>query len=659
MNDFKKKTQKKPTLQSKDLKLHSRCLFSLSSRPFVQKWILKEDIEKLAICLDQYSRYLDTANEKQKLRQIEMLPVRLVDDSISVQHHKKVKAISPLYTPLNNALNELNYFQPLYFDDQVHLHADRQFQNPDQRYKFFKDITLLTDFHLLKYDPGGGLGIICYFWKVSEDLTTEEIFMRDNKVLSILRPKLPEFHTRQMRREFNTMYENIAGIKIPPYILRSIYASLTNDATADQNPDIDERVRLSILGSDAELVVDLRHLNKGAPGDTFNVFLEQLEKEVLDVTAADERRHNVEHISQYLSVRDMIETVKAKVPEGTAIPSESTVLLAFVPKNAHTKVAKLYKGRVPLRLKVQTRQLRSSHQDDHYCAALFQYAREYAVQFREYCHFICMDDKAKVDFGEPGLYASSGVRGKKSIVPTNSNLSCLDHDVQNKGSLTPSVVLDVDVPEDVSDSFYRGQVTLTIKDSVFEPSSPFRHMVELQHILEVQEDRKPCLIIYTDGGPDHRTTYHAVKLSLIVLFKRLGLEFLVACRTAPGNSWANPAERIMSLLNIAFQNTALARDEGNAEFEQNIRGCNSMSEIRKKAEKVDGLKESWLRSVDSVKSLLESRAERVKLKEKQFKCRPPATADEIEMAEAEVTLIDPAIAIGEIPATKPYSCRRV
>lgn len=75
--------------------------------------------------------------------------------------------------------------------------------------------------------------------------------------------------------------------------------------------------------------------------------------------------------------------------------------------------------------------------------------------------------------------------------------------------------------------------------------------------------------------------------------------------------------------------------------------CNSMSEIRKKAEKVDGLKESWLRSVDSVKSLLESRAERVKLKEKQFKCRPPATADEIEMAEAEVTLIDPAIAIGK------------
>lgn len=79
----------------------------------------------------------------------------------------------------------------------------------------------------------------------------------------------------------------------------------------------------------------------------------------------------------------------------------------------------------------------------------------------------------------------------------------------------------------------------------------------------------------------------------------------------------------MSLLNIAFQNATLARDEGNAEFEQNImiRSCNS----NRQGTYVDGLNESWLRSVEGVKSLLESRAERVKLKEKPFKCRPFCT----------------------------------
>lgn len=271
VNDYKRKKQKKPVLHSKELKLHSRCLFQLSGRPFTQNWILKDDVEKLAVSLDQYARYLDNANEKQKVRQREILPVRVIDDTISIEHHKKVNAISPNYYLLDSSLNELNNFQPLYFDDQ--LHVNKKFQNPDQRYKFFKEVKLSTsNFHFLRYDPGGGLGIICYFWKVPEDISSEEIFLRDNKLLNILRPKLPEFHTRQMRREFYSMYENIAGIKIPPYILRSIYANLTNDATSDQNSDIDGRVRMSILGSDPELIVDLRHLNKGAPGDTFNVF---------------------------------------------------------------------------------------------------------------------------------------------------------------------------------------------------------------------------------------------------------------------------------------------------------------------------------------------------------------------------------------------------
>lgn len=68
---------------------------------------------------------------------------------------------------------------------------------------------------------------------------------------------------------------------------------------------------------------------------------------------------------------------------------------------------------------------------------------------------------------------ASGVRGKKAIVPLNSMLSCLDHDVQSKGSLTPSVCLSVDVPEEADQSFYRGHVSLVLKDSVFQASTPF------------------------------------------------------------------------------------------------------------------------------------------------------------------------------------------
>lgn len=442
------------------------------------------------------------------------------------------------------------------------------------------------------------------------------------------------------------MYENVAGTHIPPHILRSIYTTLTNDASAEQDKEIDERVRLAVLGLDPDLVVDLRHLNKGRPGDTFEAFFGALETEVEDLVAADERRHNIEHISKYISVRDLIEQVRSKLPEGIPIPSESTVLFAFVPKNAHNNVAKLYKGRIPLRLKVQTRQLRTSPQDEHYCAAMFKYIKQYAIKVHDDCTFVCMDDKSKVDFGEPGQYTSSGVRGKKSIVPMNSTLSCLDHDVQSKGSLTPSVILEVAVPRQYEDSFYRGQVYVTFKDSIFQPSTPFRHVVELQHILEAKEERKPGLFMYTDGGPDHRVTYGAVKLSLIVLFKRMNLEFLVACRTAPGHSWANPAERIMSLLNLAFQNTALAREQASADVETAIRSCSSMKEIRKKAERNHRIKDEWLQSVQPIIETLTSRATRVQLKGEQCQVFKAASDDEVEMAEAEVTLIDPTIQFG-------------
>ena len=54
-------------------------------------------------------------------------------------------------------------------------------------------------------------------------------------------------------------------------------------------------------------------------------------------------------------------------------------------------------------------------------------------------------------------------------------------------------------------------------------------------------------MIYSDGGPGHRITYHSVKLARIVLFKRLGVDTLIAGLTAPGKSRANPAERIMSV----------------------------------------------------------------------------------------------------------------
>lgn len=97
----------------------------------------------------------------------------------------------------------------------------------------------------------------------------------------------------------------------------------------------------------------------------------------------------------------------------------------------------------------------------------------------------------------------------------NSTLPCLDNDVQSKGSLTTSVFLDVAVPRQYEDSFYRGQIDVTFRIRIFQSRTPLRHVLELQHILEAKEERKPGLFIYTDGGPDHRVIYGAVTCMLV------------------------------------------------------------------------------------------------------------------------------------------------
>ena len=428
-------------------------------------------------------------------------------------------------------------------------------------------------------------------------------------------------------------------------------SDLTLDMTADQNPSLDERVNTAIHAEDPDMVLDLRHLNRGCPNDTFTVFFDSLLKKVEHITAVDNRRHGVSHFSEYISNPDLIRQVTDDVPEGTPIPSESTVLFSFVPKNAHAKSSKLYKSNIPLQFKVQTRQLRSSHMDQHYCSAIFKYMRHFAVLNRDNVSFFCVDDKSKVDFGEPGNAISSGVRGKKSIVPTTSNLSALDHDQSSKGSITPSVSLLVDLPTEENGSFYSGKVFVKYKDSVFQPSSPFRHAIELESILQTQENSeiRPILMIYSDGGPDHRVTYHSVKLSLILIFERLGIDLLVAARTAPGNSWANPAERIMSLLNLALQNVALTREVCDTQhYEHVLKSANSMADIRNKTKNVPGLKNAWENSIASMVSMLETRTSRLNLKGEPFAVSSPASDETVERFEKQISiLIDREIESGK------------
>ena len=142
----------------------------------------------------------------------------------------------------------------------------------------------------------------------------------------------------------------------------------------------------------------------------------------------------------------MINEAKKLCLDSTPIPSKSLVRLQFTPRNPHLHSAINFTSRIPVQYKVQRRQLRAQHEDDHYCAAQFLYLKHKAIALKNHgSALICSDDKAKVPYGSPCVFVSTGVRGKKIIAPVKITLGALDHDTISIPTvyltMTPSVYL--------------------------------------------------------------------------------------------------------------------------------------------------------------------------------------------------------------------------
>ena len=71
--------------------------------------------------------------------------------------------------------------------------------------------------------------------------------------------------------------------------------------------------------------------------------------------------------------------------------------------------------RLQVQHKIQQRQLRAAHLDDHCCAALFKYFKNKAVEEKHRVMAFCIDDKSKINVGEPDAPVSIGVKRHESI----------------------------------------------------------------------------------------------------------------------------------------------------------------------------------------------------------------------------------------------------
>ena len=403
--------------------------------------------------------------------------------------------------------------------------------------------------------------------------------------------------------------------------------------------EIDTRLREALDMEDPDILIDLRHQNTNG-SDKYETFWQKCLTFLNECTAVHERRHGeTVYMARALSVRDLVDQVSKMCPEGTPIPSNQWVRLQFCPKNPRTKAASQFRKRLPIKMVVQKRQFHQEHIDSHYCAAIYRYLREYAVMFRDMSVFACMDDKHRIKVGEPGVPVAAAERGRRVLVSLSDTFKVCDHDF-TKFSLIPSVTLLLDIPSSIEGSWYDGQVYVGFKDAIYEPSSCLRHSAELHDLLLTELGSKSILFLYTDGGPDHRTTYISTQLALIALFLNLNLDYLCAARTAPHHSWRNPVERMMSILNLGLQSVGMMRSRMSDAAEVAIKNCNTTALVRKAAEP---FQEEIRKSLEPTVTLLNDVVHRLELKGKKFRTFDSLSAEEIQEFWDVLNVVEPLL----------------
>ncbi|XP_060585359.1 uncharacterized protein LOC132741240 isoform X2 [Ruditapes philippinarum] len=621
--NWKQQHRQEPKITLEELNLQIERLSHILMLP----WFLNEKfssfrtkVNELATCLEKYATFLCDQNKRTEKNHHNLEPVRSWSDNFSFNiksaHEKglnkgkentKKTIVKYSYSNVIEALENLDYYEPL---DLVELEPI----DAVKRRAWLEHMELPFPFGIFTYSHGNYLGNLTVIWKQPPDVQSRDS-SEDVRVINDIKANMTKYATRTMRRDFIDMYGK--SVKAKPAILRSVFSFLTGYKMSPENEQeasVDERVCEFLLNSDdPELILDLRKHNGRIKNPKFDPFWDELEKYLQEKSVVHERRHtDASYMPFAISITDLRDQILERLPSGSAAPSPSWIRLNFLPSNPYVKSALNYTGRYNVKYAVQQRLLRAQHVDSPYAYYQYDLLKHFAVKWRSVTLMQCLDDKAIIPVGEPGkpTAACSRSHNRGLVAGTNPQLLSLDHDYNICG-LVPSVYLDVIIPSQVTETFHRGDVHITVKDKIFEASSPLRHGTESLKIVRETRSQDgvhsdcPIIIRYTDGGPDHRTTYASVQFAAILEFIALDLDMFIACRTAPNQSYNNPAERVMSLLNLGLQNVSLCRAEMDPGNEMLMKSMTSLKKIRNcgKPSLKSALKESVNVTMNVVKDI--------------------------------------------------------
>lgn len=537
------------------------------------------------------------------------------------------------YKKLNHALGQTQLYKPLPLIDFTPDYASR-----NSYWNFRRNIRIQYNSLLVHVKHGGSIRDEVWIFRV--DSSDKDHDQKTNDAIEQCRRSSSCYVQKWIQKAFDRQATTLFP-DVP--LLRAFCSEFLGDQHSPENETSGHQrdlIELAIQSGDRSILEDARKMNGRREEIAFAEFW-RITNEFLNeaADAAHARRHGeagMGYLSSIISIRDLHETVKNRMKkeleasyDEDLVPSISTLYLQFMPSASNRLTSFRFKSRFNVQMKVQRRILHIDHIDAHYGNAIIKYLRSFAVRYRDHCSFFCADDKARVMVGPPGVYLQSGVRNKPQLALSSVDMLALDHDYDGT-CIVPSVYLKHDIPEKINGDWYKGQVSVGLKDAVFQKSCPWRHAEELSRHL--QDTSSPILLLLTDGGPDRNLKRATVIASHISLFLKHDLDMLIVARTVPYLSFRNPVERVMSVLNLALQNVSLCR-ENLPDLEEELRGCNSMGAIRQRAKQYQGgisaFQDMLHKSLKKTIDLIGGRMQRLQWKEKDIKLYEAADWNDI------------------------------
>lgn len=248
-----------PHLSSNTLKQYADELFRILTEPvFITDRFnsLKQNVTQLAKIFIKYSQYLDSCNEAMNQNHSAFEPLRSTNDGSSSafqmkpRNALKMPVIIDRYKSLELKLSSFLFYEPLLVNDFAPV-------NRQKRYRYILELSMRYQTETYSYSAGNYVGTSHFVWRTPPCAD----FNASKQVMSNIDKQIPMYHTRMMRREFQSRFEGLVSTK--PVVMQEMYRFLTGDRTQVVNDISNEaKARLDILlqTGDSENLVDLHEL---------------------------------------------------------------------------------------------------------------------------------------------------------------------------------------------------------------------------------------------------------------------------------------------------------------------------------------------------------------------------------------------------------------